>query len=53
MSKDVLVRSLKTFVQAFLASWLLTGNSLDKNALIGATAAGIAAVWNAVIAVQK
>lgn len=46
---DVVIRSAKTFVQAFLAAWLLTGNSLEKNALLGAGAAGIAAVWNAVI----
>ena len=45
--KDVAIRSVKTFVQAFVAAWLLTGNSLEKNALLGAGAAGIAAVWNA------
>lgn len=47
--KDVIIRSVKTFIQAFLAAWLLTGNSLEKNALLGAGAAGIAAVWNTII----
>lgn len=51
--KDIVVRSAKTFIQAFVAAWLLTGNSLEKNALLGAGAAGVAAVWNAVIAVKK
>lgn len=50
--RDVIIRSVKTFVQAFVAAWLLTGNSLEKNALLGAGAAGIAAVWNAVINVK-
>jgi hypothetical protein len=51
--KDVIVRSLKTFLQAFVAAWLLTGNSLEKNALLGACAAGVAAVMNVVLAVKK
>lgn len=45
---DVVIRALKTFVQAFLASWALTGNQLDKNVLVAAAAAGISAVWNTV-----
>jgi len=51
--KDVIIRSVKTFIQAFVAAWLLTGNSLEKNALLGAGAAGIAAVWNAIISTSK
>lgn len=45
---DVAVRALKTFVQAAVAAWALTGNRLDKAALVGALAAGISAVWNSV-----
>lgn len=43
---DVLVRALKTLVQAFLAAWALTGNALTKDALVGAVAAAISAVVN-------
>lgn len=48
MNNDVVVRALKTFVQAFLASWAVTGNSLEKHALVGACAAAVSAVWNLV-----
>jgi len=51
--KDVVIRAVKTFVQAFLAAWLLTGNSTDKNALLAAGAAGISAVWNIVVTGAK
>ncbi len=51
--KDVVIRSAKTFVQAFVAAWLLTGNSFEKNALLGAVAAGVAAVWNVVVPAVK
>lgn len=51
--KDVAIRAAKTFVQAFLAAWLLTGNDTSKNALIGAAAAGLSAVMNVVLTVKK
>lgn len=52
MNKDILVRACKTFVQAFLAAWLVTGNELSKTALVGAAAAGVSAVWNFVLATK-
>lgn len=47
--KDIAIRAAKTFVQAFLAAWALSGNQLTKTALIAAAAAGISAAWNFVI----
>lgn len=47
--KDVLERSLKTFVQAGLAMWALSNYDLSKGAVVGAVAAGISAVWNTVV----
>lgn len=44
--QDIVIRALKTFVQAFLATWALTNYQLERAALIGALAAGISAVWN-------
>lgn len=44
--KNVVERAVKTFVQAFLAAWLITGNALNKTALVAAVAAGVSAVWN-------
>ncbi len=52
-TKDILIRAIKTFIQAFIAAFLLqTSNlsNLDKkvleSALIGGIAAGISAVMN-------
>lgn len=54
--KDILIRALKTFIQGFLASFLLSTNNLSnldktvlKSALIGATASGISAVMNLIV----
>ena len=51
--KDILIRAVKTFIQAFLAAFLIGTNnltSLDKkvleSALLGGLAAGISAVMN-------
>lgn len=51
--KDITIRAVKTFIQSFLAAFLLGTNNLtnlDKNVLksagIGALAAGISAVMN-------
>lgn len=56
--KDILIRALKTFLQGFIASFLVsTGNlsNLDKtvlkSALIGAIAGGISALMNYIIQV--
>jgi hypothetical protein len=49
MSKDIVVRALKTAVQTFLASWALSGNQLNKTALVAAAAAAVSAFWNFVV----
>ena len=54
--KDIAVRAVKTFVQTFLASlpvdaaMLASGWSVWRAALLSATAAGISAVMNFIIA---
>lgn len=40
---------LVTFIEGFLAAWLITNHSTEKQALIGAGAAGLSAVWNLAI----
>lgn len=54
--KDVGIRALKTFIQAFggalvtlLASGGEVGSAFTKTAVISALAAAISAVWNGVI----
>lgn len=54
--KDILVRSLKTFVQGFLGALAVTLPSSDfsdskvlKSLIIGAVAGGISAVMNLII----
>ena len=49
--KDILERALKTFIQAFLATFAVSVESISdittaKIAAISAIAAGISAVWN-------
>ena len=58
--KDIIIRALKTFLQGFIASFLVsTGNlsNLDKtvlkSALIGAIAGGISAVMNLILELLK
>jgi hypothetical protein len=46
---DVLKRTLKTALVAFLASWALSGNSLSKDALVTAGTAAGTAVLNYII----
>ena len=45
-SNDVVVRAFKTFVQAFVATLLITDAPLSKTALVGAGAAAFSATWN-------
>ena len=57
MSNDILVRALKTFVQAFLASVAVGFTSVQdvptaKAVLIAGLAAGISAVWNFVVSTK-
>lgn len=54
--KDIIIRALKTFMQAFLASFLLSTNNLSnldkttlKSAFIGALAGGISACMNLIV----
>jgi hypothetical protein len=50
--KDILVRAIKTFVQAFLASLTVaqvTDTETLKAALVAGVAAGISAVWNTLV----
>lgn len=59
-AKDILIRTLKTFVQAFIGYFtadifigitdITTLKKVVLSALIGAFAAGICAVWNMLIA---
>lgn len=56
MKKDVLNRALKTFIQAFLSSMIVSINNatrvdetMIKSAILGAIAAGISALMNMVI----
>lgn len=58
--KDILIRAGKTFLQGFLASFLLTTGNLSnldktvlKSALIGALAGGISAVMNLILDLLK
>lgn len=51
--KDILIRCIKTFIQGFLATLLVTfqsGNAeITKSMLVGALAGGISALMNFVI----
>lgn len=54
---DVLVRSLKTFIQTFLAvvavgATSVTDVATGKALVVAAVAAGISAVWNTVLATK-
>lgn len=56
MKKDILNRALKTFIQGFLASMVVSINNATsvnetmlKSAILGAVAGGISAVMNMVI----
>lgn len=44
--KALFVRALKTFVQAGLATWAVTGFDFTTGAIVGATSAGISALMN-------
>jgi hypothetical protein len=54
MKNDIVIRAVKTFVQAFLATLAVSVATVNdtntlKAALVGAGAAGISAVWNFVV----
>lgn len=47
--KQAVLNILVTFVEGFLAAWLVTDHATSKVALIGAGAAGLSSAWNLVI----
>lgn len=56
--KDVAVRAIKTFVQAFLAVLSVQVVSIDswdavKPVIVAGIAAGISASWNAILEIKK
>ncbi len=46
--RDVGVRALKTFVQAYVAAWVVTQEPFSKSGVVAGVAAGISATWNVV-----
>lgn len=53
--KDIAIRALKTFTQAFIASLAVatqTDFSNYKAILIAAVSAGVSAVWNSLLAIN-
>lgn len=46
-ANNVVERAVKTFVQAFLATLLVSGTQFTRASLVAALSAGISAVWNA------
>lgn len=56
--KDVVVRSAKTFIQAFLATLSVQVVSIDswdaiKPVIVASVAAGVSAVWNTALEMRK
>ena len=57
LTNDIVVRALKTFVQTFLAVVAVGATSVTdvataKALIVGAAAAAISAVWNAILAAK-
>jgi hypothetical protein len=56
--KDIAIRAVKTFIQAFLAVLVIDVITIKdwataKPVLIGAVAAGVSAVWNSLSQIKK
>ena len=47
--KDIAVRAGKTFIQAFVATWVVTQDPFTKASVIAAAAAGVSAIWNSIV----
>ena len=47
--KTVIINALVTFVQAFGASWVITGYALDRLTLIGLVGSAASVVWNTIL----
>lgn len=57
MNNDIIVRAVKTFIQAFLATLAVAVVTVSdwptaRAAIVGAVAAAISATWNAIISVK-
>lgn len=50
---DIIIRALKTFAQAFLASWSISGFAIEKDIAVAALSAGISAAWNILLTNSK
>lgn len=46
---QILERILVTFIEGFLAAWAMTAFALNKAIVVGAVAAGLSLVYNAVV----
>lgn len=46
--KDVIVRAVKTFVQAYIAVLMVADQPLSREVQLAAVAAAVSAVWNVV-----
>ena len=46
LSNDVVVRAIKTFVQAYVGAWVVFQDPFSKSAIAAGLAAGVSAVWN-------
>jgi hypothetical protein len=49
VNSDIVRRAVKTFVQAAIATWVASGQQVNKAVIVASIAAGISAVWNFVI----
>jgi len=54
MNNDIVIRAVKTFIQAFLATLAVAVVTVSdwptaKAAVVGAVAAAISATWNAIV----
>lgn len=51
--KDIGLRAFKTFVQAFVAAWVITQDPFTQASVIAAAAAGVSAAWNSISQYQN
>lgn len=48
-AKVIAINVVVTFLEGAGAAWFVTGNQTRKEALVGAGAAGLSAVWNLIV----
>lgn len=46
MKNDILVRAVKTFIQAYVGAWVVFQDPFSKGAIAAGLAAGVSAVMN-------